>query len=293
MNQLVLGGVAFLALIAGPAIAADMPVKAPILKAPPPPLWTGFYIGGNIGYSWGRSNSTLTFTDATSGAVLAATSNTFNLDGLIGGGQIGHNWQSGSWVFGLEADIQASDQNGDTNSICPGGTAATPTVNGTCSRGHVGDTINDPAVAVTDGLSERLKWFGTARVRVGPTVVPTLLVYATGGLAYGGVSVTDIANGTNVAGFTGANGATLTTVAGALNTSTTRLGWTIGGGIEGMLGKNWTAKIEYLYIDLGSVSGTFTTPIIAPSGAFVAAGFTSHITDNILRVGINLKFDGT
>jgi outer membrane immunogenic protein len=293
MNKLLLAGAAFLALmVVGPAVAADMPLKAPILKAPPP-LWTGFYLGGNIGYSWGRSDSTLTFSDATSGAVLASTSGKFNLDGLIGGGQIGHNWQSGSWVLGLEADIQASAQKGDGRSTCAGGTPVTGAVNGACSAGHTGDTINDPAVAVTNGLSERLSWFGTARVRLGPTVTPTLLVYATGGLAYGGVSVTDAVNGTNVAGFTGANGATFTPVNGVLSSSTTRIGWTIGAGIEGMLSKNWTAKIEYLYIDLGSISGTFITPVIAPSGAFVAGSYTSHITDNILRVGINFKVDGT
>src|SRR5438128_1112183 len=119
MNRLLRAGAAFLALMVGPAIAADMPLKAPILKAPPP-LWTGFYLGGNIGYSWGFSDSTLTFSDAASGAVLASTSSKFQLNGLIGGGQIGHNWQTGSWVLGLEADIQASAQKGDTSSVCPG-----------------------------------------------------------------------------------------------------------------------------------------------------------------------------
>jgi len=76
----------------------------------------------------------------------------------------------------------------------------------------------------------------------------------------------------------------LTPVAASFSNRSTRAGWTIGAGLEGMIGGNWTAKIEYLYIDLGNVSGSFVTPITAPSGAPVTVRYTSHITDNILRV---------
>jgi outer membrane immunogenic protein len=67
------------------------------------------------------------------------------------------------------------------------------------------------------------------------------------------------------------------------------VGWAVGAGVEGVVSGNWTAKIEYLYIDLRNVSGSFTTPIVAPSGAFLTSSYTSHITDNILRVGLNYK----
>ncbi len=60
------------------------------------------------------------------------------------------------------------------------------------------------------------------------------------------------------------------------------MGWTVGAGIEGVISGNWTAKLEYLYVDLGNVSGSFVTPIVAPSGAFVTASYNSHITDNML-----------
>jgi outer membrane immunogenic protein len=96
----------------GVASAADMP-----LKAPPPHVapfsWTGFYLGGNVGYSWGNSDSTLSFSDATTGTVLSSAHPNFALDGVIGGAQIGYNYQVTNWVLGLEADIQASGQKGN------------------------------------------------------------------------------------------------------------------------------------------------------------------------------------
>jgi outer membrane immunogenic protein len=71
------------------------------------------------------------------------------------------------------------------------------------------------------------------------------------------------------------------------------VGSTVGAEVEGRCGQGkWTAKIEYLYVDLGNVSGSFTTPIVAPSGAFLTSSYNSHITDNILRVGLNYKLDG-
>lgn len=70
----------------GSAAAADLPVKAPVYKAPvvtPPYNWTGFYVGGNIGYSWGRQDN----------SVGGTSLGTVNVDGIIGGGQVGYNWQ--------------------------------------------------------------------------------------------------------------------------------------------------------------------------------------------------------
>ena len=71
-----------------------------------------------------------------------------------------------------------------------------------------------------------------------------------------------------------------------------KVGWTVGTGVEDVVSGDWTAKIEYLYIDLGNVSGSFTTPIVAPGGAFLTRSYNSHITDNILRVGLNYKLGG-
>ena len=96
--------------------------------------WTGWYVGGNLGYSWGKDNGPVTFSDPFTGPLLSVNSNT-RLDGVIGGLQIGHNWQIQNWVYGLKADIQASGRRGSSTIVCPGGTAAA--LNGTCSPGHL------------------------------------------------------------------------------------------------------------------------------------------------------------
>jgi outer membrane immunogenic protein len=214
------------------------------------------------------------------------------MDGAIGGGQIGYNWQANRWVFGLEADIQASGQRGGGTGICGGGTLAALT--STCAPGHVGDTrpFDVPAFPVTSALSEKLDWFGTVRGRIGPTISPAILPYLTGGLAYGEVSTTNAVSGTNITGANGTNVFVLTPVAGSAGFRTTRFGWTVGAGLEGVVSGNWTAKIEYLYIDLGDISGSMVPPIVAPGGAFVTSRYSSHITDNILRVGLNYKWGG-
>lgn len=124
MKMFVVGSVALMATIAAPAMAADMPVKAPLAPAASPYSWIGFYAGGNIGYSWGRSASSLSFVDATSGAILSASDAKFDLNGVIGGVQIGRNWQTNNWVWGLEADFQGSGQKGSGSAACAGGSLA-------------------------------------------------------------------------------------------------------------------------------------------------------------------------
>jgi outer membrane immunogenic protein len=300
MKRLLIGIAGVASLLTTSAFAADLPVytKAPVF-VPPVYNWTGFYIGGNLGYSWGRSDSTLLLSDATSGAILNSANSKFNMDGVIGGGQIGYNWQREQWIFGLEADIQGSGQKGNTTAVCAGGTPTLLTtlaaVSSACAQGHFGDTspFNVVALPVTSNLSESLEWFGTFRGRVGTTFTPTVIGYVTGGLAYGEVSATNTVSGTNILGFNGTNApTTLVPVAGSVSNSSLRAGWTLGVGVEGVISGNWTAKLEYLYIDLGNVSGSFATSLVAPSGAFVAASYSSHITDNILRVGVNYRFDG-
>jgi outer membrane immunogenic protein len=291
-------GIAALAsLLTTSALAADLAPKV-YTKAPPPVAvydWTGFYIGGNVGYSWGRSSSTLSLIDA--GAIVSSTNAKFDMNGVIGGGQIGYNWQREKWVFGLEADIQGSDQKGSTTAACAGPTVFTLTnAIGPCSLGHLGDIPagNAAALPVIESLSQKLDWFGTVRGRIGGTITPTFLAYVTGGLAYGDVKTTDTVSGANFPGLpgTGTTPPPPVLVAASFSNSSVRAGWTVGAGIEGVISGNWTAKLEYLYIDLGHVSGSFVTPIVGPSGGFLTASYNSHITDNILRVGVNYKFNG-
>jgi outer membrane immunogenic protein len=287
MRHLLLGGSVVASLIsAGCGVA---------LAAPPTPIWswTGFYLGANVGYSWGRSNSTVDFRDTASGVLLSSATAKADLDGVIGGGQFGYNWQHKDWLFGLEADIQGSAQTGSAAAACAGGSLGAPPASlfSACAPGHIGDTTpnNVAALPVFDTLSQSLDWFGTVRGRIGPTITPTIVGYVTGGLAYGQVSTTNTVSGTNLVGPQGVNGVGVFPVAASATNTAIQVGWTIGAGVEGALRDNWTCKIEYLHVDLGHVKGSFVTPVIAPSGAFVTSSYNSHITDEILRVGINYK----
>jgi outer membrane immunogenic protein len=121
--------------------------------------------------------------------------------------------------------------------------------------------------------TEKLPWLGTARARVGVTPSDRWLVYVTGGLAYGEVQsdVTLMTGGT-------ALGATANSI---------RLGWAAGGGIEAALWEQWTAKLEYLYVDLSTINNSF-----AGTAPFAPITTSTHVTDSIIRIGINRRFDG-
>ena len=273
MKRMLVGIAVAASLIATGALAADLPAKGPVYtKAPayvaPVYEWTGFYIGGNIGYSWGRSSDASTVTNG-AGTVLFTSANTTDLNGIVGGGQIGYNWQMQNWLFGLEADIQATDEKGTRNFTCP---------TSVCTPGSGPNNILfflGPAVPVA--LSQKIDWFGTVRGRIGVLATPQVLLYATGGLAYGEVDSSAVI---------GAAGTAFSAV------TNTHVGWTVGAGIEGMIAPNWTARLEYLYVDLGTANGSFATTIGALGGGSVIENFSSRITDNILRVGINYKFGG-
>jgi outer membrane immunogenic protein len=104
MNKLLVAAVSLSAL-AVPAVAADMPVKAPVYKAPVSPAsdWSGFYVGGHAGYMWGRSS---VWDD---GFLVEKDAST---NGFVGGALAGVNWQSGAWVLGLEGDFGGTDAHG-------------------------------------------------------------------------------------------------------------------------------------------------------------------------------------
>lgn len=200
--------------------------------------------------------------------MLAAGNQDFHLNGVIGGGQIGYNWQSSNFVLGVEADIQGSGQKGDAAFLCPGAV---------CNAGLTAIAAANAPVAGT--FNQELDWFSTLRARAGMGVTPTVLAYVTGGLAYGHVHT----DGT-LTGFTGGGVAT----SSAFSSGKTKAGWTVGGGVEGRITGNWTAKVEYLYMDLGTVD---TTGLLTTNFIPIRAQFSSKITDNIVRVGFNYKFN--
>ncbi|HXY57765.1 MAG TPA: outer membrane beta-barrel protein [Methylocystis sp.] len=258
---------ALLALAAMPALAADLPSRKapPVEPPPPPPTWTGFYLGINGGYSWTNSNAinqiyadTLPGGFATNAALGNIPSQAFvGNGGFIGGGQAGFNWQfDNRFVIGLEADIDGLTGGAKTANIY-GATAATT-------------------------LSRSLAELGTVRARLGFAATPTLLVYATGGLAYG--------QGTLSGSYYGFWGSAPD------YESQTLYGYSVGGGAEWLVVPNWSVKAEYLYYDLGS----FTSPgtqISYKSGGVAAistAQSNSRFDGHVVRLGLNyhIKWGG-
>jgi outer membrane immunogenic protein len=249
------GGLALTAaavLAASPALAADMAVKAPRAPAVQVYDWSGFYIGGNIGYGIGRNRGTdtLLFPD---GTVFASEIITQAPAGFIGGGQMGANWQTGRWVLGVEGDWQSADEK---NSICVQ----------TCSA-------NIGVLNYSVALSQRIDWLSTLRGRLG-YADGGFLWYVTGGGAWGDVTSSDVGSNGPLnfpAGFSHLLG-----------------GWSLGAGVETALAGNWTAKLEYLYVDLGSTTDSF----VASNFNNVEIVNTS-VRDNIVRLGLNYRWGGT
>jgi outer membrane immunogenic protein len=184
--------------------------------------------------------------------------------GVIGGGQIGYDWQFAPlWVLGFVADIQASDMRDSA-------TAAAPNIGNFTS--------------ITESNSARVDWFGTVRAKAGFVANNNWLIYGTGGLAYGHVHANTAFNDPSF-------DASLVPVTFTGATSDTKTGWTAGAGIEYALSPNWTVGAEYLYVDLGTISVTETQ---ATGAATLASTFTSgsKFRDNIARLIINYKFGG-
>ncbi len=277
MKQFVLGAIAVTVLAAMSSVqAADMPIKAPILKAAPYDPWTGTYIGGNAGYSWGDWKSTnvppnflSTAGFGTFGPGLSSTAKP-NVDGWVAGAQLGHNWRvQNNWVVGLEGDFQWTREKARN----VGSGVLIDIIRGDTSRLVVSDTSTN---------SWKLDWFSTVRARGGYLVAPQWLLYGTGGLAIGRANFSN----TNVltATITGPGAATASSTT-ALSESKTKAGWTLGTGVENQFAKNWSAKLEYLYVDLGS--HTFLSGL----GTGISALDTRvKLRDNIVRAGLNYQF---
>ena len=237
------------AIMGGAAWAADLPVKAPPVRAPAAYSWSGCYVGANAGGGWVSIDQSVTT------AAPALPIRTFDSSGreasFIGGGQVGCNWQfDPSWVVGLEGDINY--------------------IHGSRSQSfRIGgeDTVQQT----------RLRWLATVRARFGYTWGPSYL-YATGGLALGdvksSVTVTSVQNPAHIT-YSGSS-------------SSTRAGWTVGAGFEHAFTNRLSLKLEYLHFDLGKadysvprVDGFVTTPWTASakvSGDIVRAGINYKFT---------------
>jgi outer membrane immunogenic protein len=242
-----------LATVAGSAFAADLPSRrAPPVYAPPPPIpvftWTGFYVGGQVGYEFGRSSATATF--APTGAFLAGNSS--SKDGVIGGGHVGYLWSTQSLpvlggffgggfgtggVIGIEGDVD-----------------------GTSARAAYGLPL------VTNYASDRIQ--GSIRGRLG-VAFDRVLVYATGGAAFGDLRNTYVS----------------TIGLGSEAYDHTRVGYTVGGGVEYAFTNNFSVRVEYRYTDFGTFTDNLTTTTAGLENV------THRETDNRVQAGFSYKFD--
>jgi outer membrane immunogenic protein len=218
--------------------------------------WTGFYVGANVGYGWGRTgpeligNTTgLDIPNAIAGGTIPSTYG-LREHGVIGGGQFGYNWQTDNWVWGLEADVQGS---GIAESVA----FSHPAV------------VGPPRLFETASAgSASLDWFGTVRGRLG-FGWSQAMIYATGGLAYGHVSESI------------SNHVVPPPPSGSFSSSSVRLGWTLGAGAEWAFANAWSFKAEYLHVDLGASTGrTMPGPV-----DFLDYRFRHEY--EIARIGIN------
>jgi outer membrane immunogenic protein len=265
------------------AAAADMPVKAPMAVLAH--SWTGFYVGGNVGYGWGDRTVTFTPNDfnaqvVTCGGVLGGTCappTSFNVNGALGGLQLGYNWQfKQNWLLGIETDFDWSRIQGTGTSNFILGTG--------------------PPAASNFQATQNIKWFGTIRGRLGFMPTDNMLVYGTAGFAYGRVDENIVLNSQ-----AGANATTgtfgYTCVAGPNcflgSSSRTATGWTAGAGFEyAPWNNNVSIKGEYLYVSLG---GDAVNVVSQAGGNPTLSSFTaafSRTNFSVVRVGLNYKFGG-
>lgn len=216
-----------LAFVLGCAIA----VKPGALQAEPSFSWTGWYIGVESGGATASSQQTNLRTGGTRPA--------FDQTGGMVGGTLGYNWQQANWIFGIETDFSSS---------------------------HIGGEEHNCGTSGTDTCGTTIRNFGTARGRLGMTVGPSTMVYATGGLAYGEIHAYKLGTAT-----TGGND--------------WRATWTAGGGVETYFAPHWSLKVEYLYASFSGNATIYTIPG-APANPVAA----TEKDMQILRAGVNVHF---
>jgi outer membrane immunogenic protein len=251
----------------GSAGAADLPVKAPIAPIVAESSWSGPYLGVRGGWGWGET----TFTNlggsaagATFGGVTVPFSNSF---GAIGrevshkphGGIIGYvsgiNWQTGNFVYGIEQTLAWTRIKGDT--------------------GVVGFPVPPAAFVPTGVLGSELRWYGTVDSRFGLVLGGNSLIYVKGGAAFGELRVTGRrTNGTAL----GDN----------FSQKDLRAGWTVGGGWDYMLTRNWIFGIDGSYVNLGREAAAGQT--VDAAGVGGAGGYNESVRFNFVTVQGRLTY---
>ncbi len=284
--------------------------------------WQGAYVGLNIGLGLDSSNASEGWTWVTkfptgtllgvNGGPLVTTPAPVSINtafhnqyhhssfGLIGGVNAGYNWQSSNLVVGVEADYDLSTQRDSASYLAQPVPAIFP---------PLPNFFFAPGTTQGWTTREKIDWLATFRGRVGVASDDTLF-YLTGGLALGGVR-TDytLLSSTGAIGSPGVGNFAQVGLPGGMfefDFNNTKVGWCIGTGVESRIlqrmgfGPGWTVKIEYLFVDLGTVQRAFGTPLVPVAGtsfapANLVTGSTSfissiHVYENMIRLGLNYKF---
>jgi outer membrane immunogenic protein len=270
MKKFLVTAAAFAALLGTPAFAADIALKAAPPPAPPPCVWCGWYIGLNAGWVGSTGNNfSNTGTDTgvgglgfilAAGAIPGSVSTTTS--GFIGGEQIGYNWQTANWLVGLEGDFDWVSARKTTTLAFPGSAVV--------------------VAPFTTTYGRQLEWLSTVRGRFGVLASPNFLLYVTGGVAIGGVKTSSslVCNAVCVP-------VTSTESSTANSGTSTRVGETVGGGVEWMVAQHWSIKAEYLYVNLGRTNSTITYTYPPDTSTLTSSVRNSY---NIARAGVNLHF---
>jgi outer membrane immunogenic protein len=230
----------------------------------PYPNWAGFYVGGLAGGAWGTYDTSTSTAEVPGGEFSPPAIAAFNAAGpqsikpgsFIGGFDAGYNWQAGSYLFGVEGDIEWLH------------------LAGTVTSGSL-PIVGTPGTFFTVTSNADINWLATARGRIGFTT-GNWLFYATGGAAF------TTLHGNFQFSETLSPSTETASVAGS------KTGYTVGGGVETYLWQHWSAKAEYLFVDFGNVSAFGVDSGVPPPPYF----FT-HSVDlklNIAQLGLNYHF---
>jgi outer membrane immunogenic protein len=260
---------------AAAVFAADMGRPAPIYtKAPPlPPVysWTGFYVGGEVGGEWG--NTTWTTTSLVNPPLVVNVDSSspakFNPTSVRAGGYVGYNWQwAPQWLAGLEADL--ADANKTVNGVGIPGCAIL------CTAGFPGPGV--------DTSSVKMGWDASVRARLGYLITPSVLAYGTGGVAWQDVQVSATCQHSvpdPLCLFVAGNPSATAT------DSVVRTGWTVGAGIESLIGGHWLLRGEYRYSNFGTWSNVLNLSV---PGSTTTVTDQLKISTQIATLGLAYKF---